>query len=151
MRRTLLTFALIATAGAAYAQSMPAREPTDPYGRPLVGRNDWVRQPGDQRGPASGSGMINRDMATAPASRPMTPAPGYGSEPMATAPAMQPTYEKTTRNNKLESGRATGPEPIPMDAAGQRQPAFRDEYGFRYDAQGNRLDARGNIISPHTR
>ncbi len=28
---------------------------------------------------------------------------------------------------------------------------FRDEYGFRYDAEGNRLDARGNIISPHTR
>jgi hypothetical protein len=28
--------------------------------------------------------------------------------------------------------------------------AFRDEYGFRYDAQGNRLDARGNIISPHS-
>jgi hypothetical protein len=28
--------------------------------------------------------------------------------------------------------------------------AFRDEYGFRYDGQGNRLDARGNIISPHS-
>ncbi len=29
-------------------------------------------------------------------------------------------------------------------------PAFKDEYGFRYDAQGNRLDRYGNIISPHT-
>lgn len=29
--------------------------------------------------------------------------------------------------------------------------AFRDEFGFRYDAQGNRIDARGNIISPQTR
>jgi len=28
--------------------------------------------------------------------------------------------------------------------------AFRDEYGFRYDGQGNRLDARGNIISPQS-
>ena len=28
--------------------------------------------------------------------------------------------------------------------------AFRDEYGFRYDGQGNRIDARGNIISPHS-
>ena len=28
--------------------------------------------------------------------------------------------------------------------------AFRDEYGFRYDAQGNRLDRYGNIISPHS-
>ena len=51
MQRTLLTLALIATAGVSYAQTMPAGEPTDPYGRPLVGRNDWVRQPGDQAGP----------------------------------------------------------------------------------------------------
>lgn len=28
--------------------------------------------------------------------------------------------------------------------------AFRDEYGFRYDGQGNRVDARGNIISPQS-
>lgn len=28
--------------------------------------------------------------------------------------------------------------------------AFRDEYGFRYDAQGNRLDRSGNIISPQS-
>ncbi len=28
-----------------------AGEPRDPYGRPLIGRNDWVRQPGDQPGP----------------------------------------------------------------------------------------------------
>jgi hypothetical protein len=27
---------------------------------------------------------------------------------------------------------------------------FRDEYGFRYDAQGNRLDRNGNIISPQS-
>ncbi|MGD9885215.1 MAG: hypothetical protein AB7F22_18660 [Reyranella sp.] len=28
--------------------------------------------------------------------------------------------------------------------------AFRDEYGFRYDGQGNRLDRYGNIISPYS-
>jgi hypothetical protein len=28
--------------------------------------------------------------------------------------------------------------------------AFRDEYGFRYDGQGNRIDARGNIVSPQS-
>ena len=28
--------------------------------------------------------------------------------------------------------------------------AFRDEFGFRYDGQGNRIDARGNIISPQS-
>jgi hypothetical protein len=28
--------------------------------------------------------------------------------------------------------------------------AFRDEYGFRYDGQGNRLDRYGNLISPQS-
>jgi hypothetical protein len=28
--------------------------------------------------------------------------------------------------------------------------AFRDEYGFRYDGQGNRIDGNGNIISPQS-
>jgi hypothetical protein len=28
--------------------------------------------------------------------------------------------------------------------------AFRDEYGFRYDQRGNRIDAQGRRISPHT-
>src|SRR5215470_20234242 len=28
--------------------------------------------------------------------------------------------------------------------------AFRDEYGFRYDGQGNRIDRYGNIISPQS-
>jgi hypothetical protein len=41
----------------------------------------------------------------------------------------------------------TPPAPPPSPAGVQ---AFRDEYGFRYDGQGNRLDARGNIISPQS-
>lgn len=28
--------------------------------------------------------------------------------------------------------------------------AFRDEYGFRYDGQGNRIDRNGTIISPQS-
>jgi hypothetical protein len=39
------------------------------------------------------------------------------------------------------------PAPPPPPAGVQ---AFRDEYGFRYDGQGNRIDARGNIISPQS-
>jgi hypothetical protein len=151
MQRTLLTLALIATAGVSYAQTMPASEPTDPYGRPMIGRNDWVRQPGDRPGPSGGmqsGGMqsgaavnYGGNMATAPA-----------AQPMATAPMAQPSIAqpRASGTNKLERGHATGPEPVPMDAVGPRQTAFRDEYGFRYDSQGNRLDARGNIISPHT-
>jgi hypothetical protein len=26
--------------------------------------------------------------------------------------------------------------------------AFKDEYGFRYDAQGDRLDASGHVMAP---
>jgi hypothetical protein len=29
--------------------------------------------------------------------------------------------------------------------------AITDEYGFRYDSRGDRIDANGNVISPHTR
>jgi hypothetical protein len=50
----------------------------------------------------------------------------------------------------------TDPTPVPayVPPAPPQPPAgvqaFRDEYGFRYDGQGNRLDARGNIISPQS-
>ncbi|MFO1157306.1 MAG: hypothetical protein U1E60_00550 [Reyranellaceae bacterium] len=27
---------------------------------------------------------------------------------------------------------------------------FRDEYGFRYDGRGNRIDRYGNVISPYS-
>jgi hypothetical protein len=151
MQRTLLTLALIATASVSYAQTMPAAEPTDPYGRPLIGRNDWVRQPGDRPGP-SGAAVQPGSSATMNYGGNMATVPAPATQPMATAPASQPpmaTSEKTTRNNKLERDHATGPEPVPMDATGRRQAAFKDEYGFRYDSQGNRLDARGNVISPH--
>ena len=129
MQRTLLTLALIATAGVSYAQQpMPNAEPSDPYGRPLIGRNDWVRQPGDRPGPsgtAAGASM-NTNMATAPAQ--MAPASQMGGPEMG-APQMAPMPAQT----------------------GPRQATFKDEYGFRYDSEGNRLDARGNIISPQTR
>ena len=130
MQRTLLALALIVTASASYAQTMQTNEPRDPSGRPLIGRNDWVRQPGDQPGPGSARSPMGPEMATAPYAQPMAQPP-------------------VTRGGKLSRDHAIGPEPVPMDAMGQRQSAFRDEYGFRYDNEGNRLDARGNVISPH--
>lgn len=54
------------------------------------------------------------------------------SHPVAHTPAYAPAYV----------------EPRPTTTG---EVAFRDEFGFRYDAQGNRIDARGNIISPQTR
>jgi hypothetical protein len=129
MQRTLLTLALIATAGVSYAQQpMPTAEPTDPYGRPLIGRNDWVRQPGDRPGPTAGpGGAMTSNTAPAPQTQ-MAPQ----AQPMAPQMASPPM------------------NPMPAQT-GPRQATFKDEYGFRYDAQGNRLDARGNIISPQTR
>jgi hypothetical protein len=136
MQRTLLALALIMTAGASYAQTM-TNEPRDPYGRPLIGRNDWVRQPGDQPGVAGGGSPMGPELATAPAGMPTVTA-----QPI-------PGQDKLNRNNKLERDHAWGQEPVPMDAVSPRQAASRDEYGFRYDNEGNRLDGRGNIISPH--
>ena len=88
IKRTLCTLALIASAGAVHAQG----EPSDPYGRPLIGREDWVRQPGDQPGSASGMGQqpvssptpmarapMHSDMAAAPG--PMASSPSVASEP----------------------------------------------------------------------
>ena len=123
MQRTLLALALIASVGVSYAQAqttvvtttqtrpqaMPTNEPLDPYGHPLIGRNDWVAQPGDRTNAGAAPSMHRRQHE--PATWPRRP-------------SMQ---------------------------SGPRQATFKDEYGFRYDAQGNRLDARGNIISPQTR
>ncbi len=38
----------------------------------------------------------------------------------------------------------------PYRGTRQHEEAFRDEYGFRYDARGERIDAQGHRISPHT-
>lgn len=38
----------------------------------------------------------------------------------------------------------------PYRGTRQHEEAFRDEYGFRYDARGDRIDAQGHRISPHT-
>jgi len=134
MQRTLLSLALIATASVSYAQTMQTNEPRDPYGRPMIGRNDYVRQPGDQPGPVGAGNSANANGGTVNHTHVGL---GYGGN-VATAPS----------TNKLSRDHAMGTEPMPAQA-GPRQAAFKDEYGFRYDDQGNRLDARGNVISPH--
>lgn len=42
------------------------------------------------------------------------------------------------------------PPPPPAVTPPEGVFAFKDEYGFRYDALGNRLDAQGKVFSPHT-
>ena len=55
------------------------------------------------------------------------PAGGPTYNDMAAAPAMSADSSRV----------GSGPHPV----------AFRDEFGFRYDAQGNRLDARGYVMA----
>ena len=145
MQRTLLALALIATAGVSHAQTMQTS--TDAQGRPIVGRNDWVRQPGDQSGNA---GMnMNSNMRANSAAGPNI---AYGGNAgMSTDAGMSGNSQMGVpleKGGKLSRDHATGPEPMPMQS-GPRQTAFRDEYGFRYDADGNRLDSRANVLSPH--
>jgi len=53
---------------------------------------------------------------------------------------------------------APGPQPMdqqatatsPYEGTVRHEEAFRDEYGFRYDGRGNRINAQGHRISPHT-
>ena len=81
-----------------------------------------------------------------PGSRAMTVASAAKWMPAAAAPTRPMCRPRTV---------VYTPNPAPYTAAGPAAApagvqAFRDEYGFRYDGQGNRLDARGNIISPQS-
>ncbi|TAJ33947.1 MAG: hypothetical protein EPO67_06750 [Reyranella sp.] len=195
IKRSLLTIALVASAGAVHAQG----EPADPYGRPLLGRGDWVRQPGDQPGPSNGSGMNPRmTTTTTVTSGGMAAVPPPMAAPMpAPAPMPAATFQTNTVANTVvgeprdpygrpligrndwvrQPGDQRGPAGAGVSASagvaapyaapnmaaapsasadaqlgsGPHPVAFRDEFGFRYDAQGNRLDARGYVISPQTR
>lgn len=87
-----------------------------------------------------------RDQAT------VTPVPApagpYSTTTYYTTPPAAPTYygPTTTVSTTTYSTPMVAPQPTPP--AGVE--AFRDEYGFRYDGQGNRLDRNGNIISPQS-
>jgi hypothetical protein len=64
------------------------------------------------------------------------------AQPTASAPHYAPQYTPT-------------PAPAPYyveqrTAATTGTPVFQDEFGFRYDAEGNRLDRQGRIISPQS-
>ena len=69
-----------------------------------------------------------------------TPAPGTTVYTTAPAP-----YSSTT---VYTQGPVTYAPAAPTPPAGVQ--AFRDEFGFRYDGQGNRIDGNGNIISPQS-
>ena len=72
------------------------------------------------------------------------------------------TREVDARRWREQQGQAYAPAgyytPQPVAYVEQRPayepqagvPAMRDEFGFRYDGLGNRIDARGRIIDPQT-
>jgi hypothetical protein len=65
---------------------------------------------------------------------------------LSTAPYATPVY--TTTQTYYTPAPTYAPQPRPAPAG---EVAFRDEFGFRYDSQGNRIDRYGNIISPQTK
>ena len=76
------------------------------------------------------------------------PAPGYSTTTYYTTAPAAPTYygPATTVSTTTYSTPPVAPQPTPPVGV----EAFRDEYGFRYDGQGNRIDRNGNIISPQS-
>ena len=82
----------------------------------------------------------------------------YGLDPASPPYARCVGREVDARRFRADQAYAASPAIYPQPAYVPAAPppppagvqAFRDEYGFRYDGQGNRLDARGNIISPQS-
>lgn len=80
------------------------------------------------------------------------PAPGYYQPTTTTyyttSPGAPTYYGPATTVTTTSYANPPAPAYQPTPPAGVE--AFRDEYGFRYDGQGNRLDRSGNIISPQS-
>ncbi len=58
---------------------------------------------------------------------------------VANAQTYDPSMTRGERREEMrEDRRFNSPHPV----------AFKDEYGFRYDAQGDRLNAQGYVIAP---
>jgi hypothetical protein len=135
MKRLVLALAVLgAAAPAAFAQTYPTHPPRGPVG---VDQDGYLR---DSRG-----NIIDRNANRVIGSNTAHPGPGdYGMPaspgPSASVPFGVPQPSISAQPPQLG-------EAVPAN----RNPAMRDEYGFKYDSRGNRIDARGNIISPQTR
>lgn len=121
MKRLFLALALIGAAGAGQAQTASQPNPTVPNG-PDPARSSSPLDPYGDR--FVGADSWHRS-------------PG---DPMPSASTPFGGQAPSIASQPPETGQA-----------GPRQPAMKDEFGFHYDAQGNRLDARGNVISPQTK
>jgi hypothetical protein len=85
------------------------------------------------------AGTVHAQMVVDPYGRPMV-----GSQP-------QPSPGDYTRERPgLQPMDQQAQAVSPYHGRVRHEEAFRDEYGFRYDARGDRIDAGGHRISPHT-
>jgi hypothetical protein len=88
---------------------------------------------------AAGAAQAQMQIARDPYGKPFVgpppqPTPGDYTQQ---APGLQPMDQQA---QAVSPWRGTVPH----------QEAFRDEYGFRYDSRGSRIDAQGHHISPKT-
>jgi hypothetical protein len=79
------------------------------------------------------------DIARDPYGKPFVGGPAQKSPGDYTqqAPGLQPMDQQATAVSPYRGSRV-------------HEESMRDEYGFRYDARGNRIDGGGHRISPHT-
>jgi len=145
MTKTLLTTvcALVLSSSAALAQS------------------NWA-PPGPNSGPGGASGAApTRDVGTQP-NVGNTPSDATTSSSMTQqqmkemnagqrAPDGRYYGQPGTYNQYNQQAAAPMESQMGCGAPGPHQVAITDEYGFKYDSCGDRLSARGNVISPHTR
>lgn len=123
MKRLILALALVGAAGAAHAQMTYPSEP--PKGRVLTDENG-------KRVDATGAHIDHNGNRV------------IGSDTW--------TYGPGDRGSNIPASPSTvAPPQVGQATPPIRSPQVRDEYGFRYDSQGNRIDARGNLVSPQTK
>jgi len=70
-----------------------------------------------------------------PNGRPYVGAKDWHAGPGDYRPGMQPRSDQQA-------------QAVPASLGDRHQTAFKDEYGFRYDSEGNLLDANGNVLPP---
>lgn len=90
------------------------------------------------------AGAVHAQTVVDPYGRPIVSAPVISSPP-------QPSPGDYTRERPgLQPMEQQAQAPSSYQGGERRNPAFKDEYGFRYDERGNRIDASGRLISPHS-
>ena len=135
MKKTILALALIGAAGTAFAQTYPAAPPRGPV---AIDQDGYLR---DSRG-----NIIDRNANRVIGSNTAEPGPGdYGQPPASPGPSASTPFGVPQPSISAQ------PPQIGEVVPANRTPRMNDEYGFKYDSRGNRIDAQGNIISPQTK